>query len=58
MTIQIKDKDGLTAKQWAAQQFEYEYCSECGGDIADHDYFLFPFGSNWFARCKSQKEVG
>jgi hypothetical protein len=35
--------------EWLVQQFEFEYCSECGGDENDHD--AIPFMGNWFARC-------
>ena len=44
--------DGLTAKEWAEQQFEFEYCAKCGGDAEDHD--IIPFMGHWFARCKQK----
>ena len=40
-----------TWEDFAAQLFEYEYCSECGGDSDDHIGCIDPFG-NWFAMCK------
>lgn len=53
----LVDRDGLTAEQWAEQLFEFEYCSECGGDVEDHDYILLDLGAYgsgyWFARCKN-----
>lgn len=36
---------------WLAEQFEYEYCSECGGDSDDHLVCSGPFGLP-FAMCK------
>lgn len=38
--------------EWLKEQFEYEYCAECGGDAEDHD--AIPFLGNWFARCKKE----
>lgn len=26
----------MSAKQWLKEQFEYEYCEECGGDAQHH----------------------
>lgn len=37
------------AEQWLKEQFEYEYCPECGGDAEHHT--AVPFMGNWFARC-------
>jgi len=34
---------------WLRRQFEYEYCSECGGDTEHHT--AVPFEGNWFAYC-------
>lgn len=34
---------------WLRQQFEFEYCAECGGDTQHHT--AVPFLGNWFARC-------
>lgn len=39
----------IPAQQWLEEQFEYEYCSECGGDADDH--IAVPVMGNWFARC-------
>lgn len=38
-----------TANEWLAEQFEYNYCEECGGDAEHHT----PVGvlGNWFAFC-------
>ncbi len=30
--------------KWLEEQFEYEYCSECGGDTDDHVVGSDPFG--------------
>jgi len=46
-----RDVDGLTASKWAKEQFEFEYCAECGGDGKDHTYALLL--GHWFARCKA-----
>ena len=35
--------------EWLEQQFECEYCAECGGDAQHHT--AVPFLGNWFARC-------
>ena len=35
--------------EWLAQQFEFEYCAECGGDAQHHT--AVPFLGTWFARC-------
>lgn len=37
------------ADEWLAQQFECEFCAECGGDACHHT--AVPFMGNWFARC-------
>ena len=55
----MKDNYGFTAEEWGKHQFEFEYCSECGGDWNDHDYILFQgnyFGSYgcWFAKCRDE----
>ena len=48
---EFRDAEGLTAKEWAEQLFEFEYCGECGGDVKDHDYILIL--GHWFALCKT-----
>ena len=48
----MKDKNGQTAEEWGKDQFEFEYCAECGGDWDDHDYILILGG--WFARCRDE----
>lgn len=40
----------IPADVWLREQFEYEYCAECGGDAPDHDAIAFL--GNWFARCR------
>jgi hypothetical protein len=49
-----RDIDGVTSKEWAENQFEFEYCNNCHGDIEDHDYILVL--GHWFARCKKEEE--
>ena len=49
---EFRDVDGLTAKEWAEQLFEFEYCNECGGDVEDHNYVLLM--GHWFAVCKNE----
>ena len=39
----------IPAAEWLAEQFECEYCAECGGDQRHHT--AAPFMGNWFARC-------
>lgn len=41
------------AQAWLEELFEFEVCHECGGDAADHDVYLGPFGLP-FARCKRE----
>ena len=47
----LRDVDGFTARQWAKELFEFEFCAECGGDVRDHTYALFL--RHRFARCKA-----
>jgi hypothetical protein len=35
---------------WLEEQFEFEYCHECGGDFEHHTVCNGPFG-HYFARC-------
>ena len=37
------------AERWLKEQFEFEYCHECGGDERDHE--AAPVLGSWFARC-------
>lgn len=46
-----RDAQGLTAQEFAEHMFEFEYCSECAGDIQDHTYVIDMMG-NWFAFCE------
>lgn len=34
---------------WLREQFEFEFCAECGGDAQHHT--AVPLMGNWFARC-------
>lgn len=46
--------DGITGKQFLAETFEFEFCSECGQDADQHTAIalgLGAYGTNWFARC-------
>jgi len=45
-----------TPEEWLEQLFEYEYCAECGGDVADHEVCLVPGIGNYFARCLRKGE--
>jgi hypothetical protein len=36
---------------WLRDLFEYEYCSECGGDAEDHEVCVVPGIGTFFARC-------
>lgn len=36
---------------WLAEQFKFDYCSECGGDTEDHLLCVGPFDLP-FAMCK------
>ncbi len=42
-----------TPEEWLENLFEFETCSECGGDAEDHDVCLVPGMGTYFARCKS-----
>lgn len=44
----------VPGEQWLAEQFEYHYCDECGGDFEHHT--AIPFNGNWFARCDYPKD--
>lgn len=46
----------IDQQQWLKELFEYEYCSECGGDAEHHTAIVF-FG-NWFARCNYSPDKG
>lgn len=37
------------AAEWLAEQFEFEWCAECGRDQRHHT--AIPFMGNWFAKC-------
>lgn len=37
------------AEAWLIEQFEFEWCAECGRDHRHHT--AVPFLGNWFARC-------
>ncbi|KKN10458.1 hypothetical protein LCGC14_1036390 [marine sediment metagenome] len=38
-----------TGDEFLERMFEYEYCDECDGDVADHTAILLL--GNWFACC-------
>jgi len=38
----------MNAATWLAEQFEFEYCAECGGDACHHTMLV---GLDPFARC-------
>jgi hypothetical protein len=40
----------LTDQQWLELMFEFEFCEECGGDVADHVVGPDPLG-NRHAYC-------
>jgi len=44
----------IPSQQWLEEQFEFEFCSECGGDVEHHD--ALPLLGNWFARCKFPRD--
>jgi len=54
----LRDAEGRTERKFLEDQFECEYCSECHGDVEDHDAIPLNFGAYsgnnflWFARCK------
>lgn len=48
----MMDSDGLTWEEWAADLFEFEYCSECDGDVADHLGLMI--NGHWFAQCQRE----
>lgn len=43
------DEPTQTAEDWLLNQFECEFCAECGGDAQHHT--AVPFFGSWFARC-------
>jgi hypothetical protein len=42
-----------TPEEWVARLFEFEFCSECGGDAEDHEVCIIYGMGNYFARCLS-----
>lgn len=44
----------IPPEQWLKEQFEYERCSECGGDAEHH--VALPILGNWFAQCKYPRD--
>lgn len=36
---------------WLEELFEFEVCSECGGDVEDHAVCVVPGIGTFFARC-------
>lgn len=50
------EMDEQERTEWLQEQFEYEYCDECGGDAEDHDCVPCPLG-NPFARCKRENSA-
>lgn len=55
---QIRDTEGRTAQEFLAETFEYEVCSECGGDAEDHDALPLALGAYggpyFFAQCRGE----
>jgi hypothetical protein len=49
------DAQGVTADEFMALEFEWEYCHECMGDTEDHTAVIGPFGS-WFAYCNAPEK--
>lgn len=43
---------GVTWQEFAEELFEFEYCSECGGDVEDHERRIVL--GNWFAYCTNK----
>lgn len=39
----------IKGEDWLKEQFEHEYCAECGGDAEHHTAKSFLY--NWFAWC-------
>jgi len=44
----------IPAWRWLEEQFEHEYCADCGGDAQHH--IAVPFWGNWFAWCKYEPD--
>lgn len=49
-----RDAQGVTAEQFMSELFEFELCSECGGDRGAHVAGLGPLG-NWHAWCSKER---
>jgi hypothetical protein len=45
---------GETWAEWAAREFEFELCHECGGDADNHEPWVIL--GNWFAHCLTTPE--
>ncbi len=50
------DKKAIVDKNiWLEELFEFDYCSECHGDIEDHNVIIDILG-NYFAKCKNNSK--
>lgn len=48
--MKTTSENNQTPAEFLADLFEFEYCSECGGDAQHHTVCIGPFGL-FFARC-------
>ena len=47
----------MTPQEFVTSLFEYEYCSECGGDAEHHTVLEdFPFPGTFFAKCRHERD--
>lgn len=46
----------IPADEWLRDQFEHEWCAECGRDHRHHT--AVPLMGNWFARCDRPSVFG
>lgn len=47
--IQIMSRYNIPAEKWLQEQFEDEFCSQCGGDAKHHTVIIVM--GNWSAHC-------
>ena len=45
-------------EEWLERLFEYEFCTECGGDAENQEVCIIPGIGTYFARCIVPVQTG